>query len=150
MRENPNSASEEHPAKENSFDKTKNGNDTWEYKVIHINVNNNKQQRPSNPSAASKKLQGTLSPEFISQQFPEVYKKKTIQGNHPAQQLEGFLNQMGNQGWELLEISEVGGPLFFFFKRLKRDTAGHQDCEETTEPKEAEEVVTMPKKKNES
>ena len=92
MKETPNSASEEHPAKEDSLDKIRKSHDIWEYKVIHINVNNNKQQRPSNPSAASKKLQGTLSPEFISQQFPEVYKKKTIQGNHPAQQLEGFLN----------------------------------------------------------
>ena len=150
MKENPNSASKEHPAKENSPDKTRENHDIWEYKVIHINVNNSKQQSPSNPSAASKKLQGTLSPEFISQQFPEVYKQKTTQGNHPAKQLEVFLNQLGNQGWELLEISEVGGPLFFFFKRLKRDTAGHQDCEEATEQKEAEEVVTMPKKKNES
>ncbi len=77
MRENPNSASEEHLAKESSLNKISKDYDIWEYKVIHINVNNNKQQRPSNPSAASKKLQGTLSPEFISQQFPEVYKKKT-------------------------------------------------------------------------
>ncbi len=94
----------------------------WEYKIVHINTNHSQEESSSSPDTASQKLQGSLSPEFISEQFPEIYKKKELQDVHPAKQLENFLNLIGNEGWELLEINTVGGLLLCFFKRLKADS----------------------------
>ena len=45
----------------------------WEYRVIHINVDNRTPPQPPDPEVASQKLGGTLSPEFISREFPQQY-----------------------------------------------------------------------------
>lgn len=92
----------------------------WEYKVIHININiqNVASAQPSTPEADSKKLQGALSPEFIKREFPKMYKHKSQKTKHPAAQLELFLNSLGKERWELVETSQVGELLMFFFKRL--------------------------------
>lgn len=90
----------------------------WEYRVVHININNDAPPQPSTPEAASKKLQGSLSPEFIKREFPQMYEKQSAKQKHPAAQLQHFLNLLGNEGWELVETSQVGGLLMFFFKRL--------------------------------
>ena len=96
----------------------------WEYKVIHINMNSVKQEdlpKQANPEVASKKLQGSLSPGFIRKEFPWMYKNpgQPQQPRHPAEQLQDFLNAMGREAWELVEISEVGPLQMFFFKRPK-------------------------------
>ena len=96
----------------------------WEYRVIHINMNPVKQAdspTQANPEAASKKLQGSLSPEFIKKEFPDLYKnqRQFCQPRHPAEQLQDFLNEMGRSSWELINISELGPLQMFFFKRLK-------------------------------
>ena len=92
----------------------------WEYKVYHININvdNNTKAQVSTPEKDSKKLQGALSPEFIKREFPKMYKQNTSKSIHPAEQLEIFLNSLGKERWELVEISQVGQLLMFFFKRL--------------------------------
>ena len=94
----------------------------WEYKVIHININiqstTETPVQPSTPEADSKKLQGALSPEFIKREFPKMYKDKAQKTKHPAAQLELFLNSLGKERWELVETSQVGELLMFFFKRL--------------------------------
>ena len=92
-------------------------NQRWEYRVVHININNDAPPQPPTPEAASKKLQGSLSPEFIKREFPQMYQKQSPQQKHPAAQLQHFLNLLGNEGWELVETSQVGGLLMFFFKR---------------------------------
>ena len=91
---------------------------------MHINMNPVKQgdsPRQANPEAASKKLQGSLSPEFIKKEFPDLYKnqRQSRQPRHPAEQLQDFLNEMGRSSWELINISELGPLQMFFFKRLK-------------------------------
>ena len=96
----------------------------WEYRVIHINMNSVKQEnlpKQANPEVASKKLQGSLSPDFIRKEFPGMYKNpgQPQQPRHPAEQLQDFLNAMGREAWELFEISEVGPLQMFFFKRPK-------------------------------
>ena len=96
----------------------------WEYRVIHINMNSVKQEdlpKQANPEVASKKLQGSLSPEFIKKEFPDLYKNpaQSRRSRHPAEQLQDFLNEMGRSSWELIEISELGPLQMFFFKRLK-------------------------------
>ena len=92
----------------------------WEYKVYHININvdNIAKTQVSTPEKDSKKLQGALSPEFIKREFPKMYKQTTRKSTHPAEQLEIFLNSLGKDRWELIEISQVGQLLMFFFKRL--------------------------------
>ena len=92
----------------------------WEYKVIHINTNvqNTGRIQTSTPERDSKKLQGALSPEFIKKEFPKMYPQNTAKPKHPAQQLETFLNTLGKDRWELVETSQVGELLMFFFKRL--------------------------------
>ena len=92
----------------------------WEYKVIHINTNvqNTAKIQTSTPERDSQKLQGALSPEFIKKEFPKMYQQNTTKPKHPAQQLEVFLNTLGKDRWELVETSQVGELLMFFFKRL--------------------------------
>ena len=92
----------------------------WEYKVIHINTNvqNTGKIQASTPERDSQKLQGALSPEFIKKEFPKMYPQNTAKPKHPAQQLETFLNTLGKDRWELVETSQVGELLMFFFKRL--------------------------------
>ena len=92
----------------------------WEYKVIHINTNvqNTAKTQTSTPERDSQKLQGALSPEFIKKEFPKMYPQNTAKPKHPAQQLETFLNTLGKDRWELVETSQVGQLLMFFFKRL--------------------------------
>ena len=96
----------------------------WEYRVIHINMNSVKQEdlpKQASPEVASKKLQGSLSPEFIKKEFPDLYKNagQSRRPLHPAEQLQDFLNEMGKRSWELIEISELGSLKMFFFKRLR-------------------------------
>jgi hypothetical protein len=92
----------------------------WEYKVIHININveNSSKAQASTPEKDSKRLQGALSPEFIKREFPKMYMQNARKSTHPAEQLEMFLNSLGKESWELIEISQVGELLMFFFKRL--------------------------------
>ena len=90
--------------------------DIWEYKILNLNIDNNP-NNPSNPEKDSKKLKGSLSAEFIKKQFPEQYEQK--KELHPADQLQNILNILGNEGWELRCIENVGRFQFFFFIRKK-------------------------------
>ena len=90
----------------------------WEYHVVHLNVDesSSKKEEASNPEAASEKLKGSLSPDFLKDQFPEQY-----QGNegseHPAIQLSKFLNKKGLDRWELSETIKICNMLFLIMKR---------------------------------
>ena len=101
----------------------------WEYKVIHINTNvqNTAKTQTSTPERDSQKLQGALSPEFIKKEFPKMYPQNTAKPKHPAQQLETFLNTLGKDRWELVETSQVGQLLMFFFKRLLLTNSDNKD-----------------------
>ena len=106
----------------------------WEYRVVRINLNFAKQDslhNQANPEVASQKLQGSLSPEFIKKEFPDLYKKpgKAPQPRDPAEQLQDFLNEMGKRSWELIEISELGPLQMFFFKWLKPNHPALQNGE---------------------
>ena len=92
----------------------------WEYRVIHINVDNSTPPKPPDPQVASQKLGGTLSPEFISREFPQQYgpeQRAQAAPKHPAEQLQHFLNLLGKEGWEMTTTAQVGQLLMFFFKR---------------------------------
>ena len=90
----------------------------WEYHVVHINVDDStgKTEESSNPKAASEKLKGSLSPDFLKDQFPEQYQENQ-NSEHPAIQLSKFLNNKGLEGWELSETIKLGQLLFLIMKR---------------------------------
>ncbi|WP_413677748.1 hypothetical protein [Prochlorococcus sp. MIT 0916] len=90
----------------------------WEYHVVHLNVDDSssKSEEASNPEAASEKLKGSLSPDFLKDQFPEQYQEDEG-SEHPATQLSKFLNNKGLERWELSEKIKIGKMLFLIMKR---------------------------------
>ena len=90
----------------------------WEYYVVHLNVNDSasKDEEVSNPEAASEKLKGSLSPDFLKDQFPEQFQDNEG-SEHPAIQLSKFLNKKGLERWELSETIKIGKLLFLIMKR---------------------------------
>ena len=90
----------------------------WEYHVVHLNVNDSsiKNDEASNPQAASERLKGSLSADFLKDQFPEQY-HESEDSDHPAIQLSKFLNKKGLERWELSETIKIGNMLFLIMKR---------------------------------
>ena len=90
----------------------------WEYHVVHLNVDDSstKSDEGSNPQAASDKLKGSLSADFLKDQFPEQY-HESANSEHPAIQLSKFLNKKGLERWELSETIKIGKMLFLIMKR---------------------------------
>ena len=90
----------------------------WEYHVVHLNVDDSssKSSESSNPEAASEKLKGSLSADFLKDQFPEQYQEND-NSEHPAIQLSKFLNKKGLEQWELFETIRLGTMLFLIMKR---------------------------------
>ena len=79
----------------------------WEYKVVQMVA-----QAPANPDDASRKLGGSLSAEALRSQFPEYYS----QGNGRAQ-ISSFLNDIGRDGWELIQTQQIADLPLMIFKR---------------------------------
>lgn len=92
----------------------------WEYRVVHIDVASKSPPRPPDASEASERLGGALSPEFIAREFPELYRRQPSLPQHPAAQLQHFLNLLGEDGWDLTQTAQIGPLLMFFFKRPRR------------------------------
>ncbi len=90
----------------------------WEYYVVHLNVDDTsaKSEQASNPEAASEKLKGSLSPDFLKDQFPEQYQDNEG-SDHPAIQLSKFLNKKGQESWEFTQTVKIGSMLFLIMKR---------------------------------
>jgi hypothetical protein len=108
--------------------------DSWEYLVIHINV-----EPPKPPPGASPAESGggdspaaaeggsprpVFSDSFLKKEFPQFYEPRSGEGatgqpQHPAQQLQTFLNGHGSLGWELIGVFPVGVLSMLFFRRPK-------------------------------
>ena len=115
----------------------------WEYQVIHLNVEDSSKasqapepgpaaaQQPATPPAAAPPPiagQPVFSKAYLEQEFPDFYSNPTSQPpqqppqgqqqpNHPALQLQQFLNGHGQQGWSLVGIYPLGSLLMMFFRR---------------------------------
>jgi len=96
--------------------------DCWEYQVIHINV------EPPKPAAGADDPEaGGVKPvfteTFLKKEFPQFYEKPSEANagkpQHPAQQLQAFLNGHGSKGWELVGVFPVGSLTMMFFRRSK-------------------------------
>ena len=90
----------------------------WEYYVVHLNVEDPSEtsDETSNPEAASERLKGSLSPDFLKDQFPDQYQEND-NPEHPAVQLSKFLNKKGLDEWELTETIKIRQMLFLILKR---------------------------------
>tara|TARA_Y100001968_G_C19326178_1_gene701859 strand:- start:536 stop:823 length:288 start_codon:yes stop_codon:yes gene_type:complete len=90
----------------------------WEYHVVHLNVDDTQSENieANNPEAASEKLKGSLSPDFLKDQFPDQYHENE-NSEHPGIQLTKYLNNMGLEQWELSESIRIGSMLFLIMKR---------------------------------
>ena len=106
----------------------------WEYQVIHINVEPPRPPGPPPPAdgpAAAPPAAGEssgskpmFSENFLKKEFPQFYEKPPTQGSaaqaqHPAHQLQTFLNGHGAQGWELIGVFPMGNLTMMFFRRPK-------------------------------
>ena len=116
-------------------------NQAWEYQVIHLNVEDDTPPpAPPAPAAGAPAAQAPVQPQppaqppfsktYLEQEFPNFY-QQPAQGNqpvpqHPAQQLQGFLNTLGEQGWQLIGVYPIGRLLMMFFKRPKPPSADPQ------------------------
>lgn len=106
----------------------------WEYRVIHINV---EPPRPSGaatspeeplagpqPAGEGPNARPMFSQSFLQKEFPQFYEKpadgpSSAPSQHPAQQLQSFLNGHGAEGWELVGVFPVGTLTMMFFRRPK-------------------------------
>ena len=87
--------------------KTKSSQIIWEYKVVQMIS-----QSQVSPDEISRKLGGSLSAESLKAQFPEYYADQ----NGRAQICE-FLNNLGRDGWELIQVQQVAALPLMIFKR---------------------------------
>ncbi|MFM9110199.1 MAG: hypothetical protein ACKOPN_06330 [Prochlorococcaceae cyanobacterium] len=99
----------------------------WEYRVIHLHV------EPPTPDPGARPDPGTqvagaaeppqpFSRHYLEQEFPAHYTTEAAQPGgarpqHPAQQLQAFLNHQGEQGWGFEGIHAVGALLMMVFRR---------------------------------
>jgi hypothetical protein len=99
--------------------------------VIHLNVENNtdgKSAKGSSDSNADSQStgasRGIFSESFLRKEFPQFYEANSPGSNpatpqHPAQQLQNFLNRQGGQGWDLIGVYPLGALLMMIFRRPK-------------------------------
>jgi hypothetical protein len=93
----------------------------WEFKVIHINVEDStsKPAEPAQGAPASAPAvappqpgQPIFSPDYLRQEFPQHYAQQ-----HPAMQLQTFLNAQGQEGWDFIGCFPLGSLSMMFFRR---------------------------------
>lgn len=82
-------------------------------------------QAPPDPERASKKLSGALSAEALRKQLPEIY-SPSAQGN-PRDQINQFMDRLGDEGWEFVQIYQLGEIPLMLFKRLNLNPTANGD-----------------------
>ena len=87
--------------------KTKSSQIIWEYKVVQMIS-----QSQVSPDEISRKLGGSLSAESLKAQFPEYYADQNGRA-----QICDFLNNLGQDGWELIQVQQVAALPLMIFKR---------------------------------
>jgi len=102
----------------------------WEYQVIHLNVDGGTPPAPGAGGAGGGGSEGKapgppptpFTKSYLEQEFPEHYRNPGAPigpepPQHPARQLQTFLNGHGAQGWSLLGIYPLGTLLMMIFRR---------------------------------
>lgn len=112
----------------------------WEYHVIHLNVEASAPAPPAAPPSGVEPAAGTppirgeavFSKEYLEKEFPGFYGASPPGAparEHPANQLRGFLNLQGRDGWQLLGFYPVGQLQMMIFRRPLLAAAGGERAE---------------------
>ena len=88
------------------------GMKAWDYRVIGINIQN---QPLPNSAQAAKKLDQSLSKEFLEQQFPEQYKQK--RSTNVALQCQKLIQIYGRFGWKHYQQGQMANMAILYFRR---------------------------------
>ena len=126
----------------------------WEYQVIHLNVESppdGKQDRAPDRSTDAQSSAATrpvFSQPFLRREFPQFYEPTTQASpspspQHPAQQLQIFLNRQGSQGWELLGVYPLGVLLMMIFRRPQITAAAGEQPRGVSEPSLAQQLPRL-------
>ena len=97
----------------------------WENRVIHLNIAPpaaGPPVAPSQPTPEPSSSQRQLFSEtYLKQEFPDHYTPQQQpdagQNQHPAVQLQGFINGLGQEGWEFVGVFPIGQLVMMFFRR---------------------------------
>ncbi|QPN61927.1 hypothetical protein [Synechococcus sp. CBW1004] len=102
----------------------------WEYQVVHLNVEGGQTPPAGGPArqgppAPQQRPEAVFSKEYLEKEFPGFYSSQPGGGSaqakdHPANQLRTFLNNQGQQGWQLLGFFPVGQLTMIIFRRPQR------------------------------
>jgi hypothetical protein len=110
----------------------------WEYQVIHLNVEgatplaaptaSDQANAPAAKGGAGQPNPAQMfSKEYLQKEFPGFYTPNPTSQQSPAQQLQTFLNGVGQQGWSLIGVFPLGHLLMMIFRRrLAAEAAGDQ------------------------
>ena len=103
----------------------------WETRVIHLNLNNKpaaepKQQPQAEPPPADPQ-KPIFSEAYLKEEFPNHYTEhgearkpqppSPPKPQHPATQLQSFMNKLGAEGWEFVGVYPVGQLTMMMFRR---------------------------------
>jgi hypothetical protein len=98
----------------------------WETRVIHLNIANTPPGPPAPAPAPQQEEPPTsqrplFSETYLKQEFPDHYSPPqqpgSDQSQHPAVQLQGFINGLGQEGWEFVGVFPIGQLVMMFFRR---------------------------------
>lgn len=114
----------------------------WETRVIHLNITNTPAAQPhQNPQQTNEQASNPKPPfseHYLKQEFPDHYSAQQPTGSdssqHPAVQLQGFINGLGQEGWEFVGVFPVGQLVMMFFRRPLPATPPPSPTSLTAEP----------------
>ena len=103
----------------------------WETRVIHLNLGGPSPSKPSGPSPKAPEADPSaregasdqkpiFSESYLKEEFPNHYPVKPDKPpapQHPATQLQTFMNKLGQEGWEFVGVFPIGQLTMVFFRR---------------------------------
>ena len=103
----------------------------WETRVIHLNLNNKPAAEPKQPPQVEQPPADPQKPIFseayLKEEFPNHYTEHgeaikpqpptPPKPQHPATQLQSFMNKLGAEGWEFVGVYPVGQLTMMMFRR---------------------------------
>ena len=126
----------------------------WEYQVIHLTVGGGATPPPAGgqaqaaapaPGAAAAKPPQVFSQEYLQKEFPGFYTPNPASQQHPALQLQTFLNGVGQKGWSLIGVFPLGPLLMMIFRRrLSASSASPEPAADNPEPAEPVQAAPSP------
>ena len=107
----------------------------WETRVIHLNLNSKPSGDARPPTQQAPKPQAEppadpakplFSEAYLKEEFPNHYSEQAgaqakppvpPKPQHPATQLQSFMNKLGSEGWEFVGVYPIGQLTMMMFRR---------------------------------